>query len=183
MQCTVQGCRYSTTHNTSKHQCGKCHQYGHGRMECGTQHTQHTQFVKLCFVEGCRHSTYHKTVNHQCGKCHQYGHGQRECGNQNKIIALHNTYSKTDTTSNIYAISEAQKLFGNRDRRIFGTVYAGMGCNWYVKRDSVHSPISAFFMHSDSWGQYGIQCDDRPKLIAFCTGYINITDGKPLNLS
>jgi len=33
--CKVQGCRYSTSHSTDAHQCGKCHQFGHGQIECG----------------------------------------------------------------------------------------------------------------------------------------------------
>ena len=33
--CKVQGCRYSTSHSTESHKCGKCDQFGHGQIECG----------------------------------------------------------------------------------------------------------------------------------------------------
>ncbi len=33
--CKVQGCRYSTSHSTESHKCGKCQQFGHGQVECG----------------------------------------------------------------------------------------------------------------------------------------------------
>ena len=168
MQCTVKGCRYSTTHITAGHQCGKCHQYGHGRMDCNSSQIQIT---KKCIVDGCRYSTCHDTQNHQCGNCHQYGHGRRECGNNDKIIALQHSTGQLNQTSEAYAISEAQKLFGNLDGKIIGKVYAGMGCDWYVKRDSCRSPILVFFMHADNWGQYGPQSDDRQKLKYFCAGY------------
>ena len=154
MQCAVKGCRYSNTHITSGHQCGKCHQYGHGRMECSYN-------SQKCFIDGCRYSNTHITQQHQCGNCHQYGHGRRTCRNLNQ-------------TSEAYAMIEAQKLFGNMNGKILGKIYAGMGCDWYVKRDSIYSPIMVFFMHADNWGQYGIQSDDRQKLHSFCTGYTSI---------
>ena len=35
MNCQVYGCRFSGFHSTESHECGKCHQLGHGRTECG----------------------------------------------------------------------------------------------------------------------------------------------------
>lgn len=35
MNCQVNGCRFSSFHSTESHECGKCHQLGHGRTECG----------------------------------------------------------------------------------------------------------------------------------------------------
>lgn len=34
MSCQVLGCRYAHCHTTAGHQCGNCHGYGHGRVEC-----------------------------------------------------------------------------------------------------------------------------------------------------
>ena len=51
---------------------------------------------------------------------------------------------------------------------------AGMGCMMYVKRDDFKSKPEYFFMHSDSWGQYGVETDDRPKLAKFLEGYKKI---------
>ncbi len=35
MNCQVYGCRFANSHSTESHECGKCHQLGHGRVECG----------------------------------------------------------------------------------------------------------------------------------------------------
>mgnify|MGYP003349435074 CR=1 FL=1 len=32
--CKVQECRFKTSHTTKGHKCGKCHNYGHGQLEC-----------------------------------------------------------------------------------------------------------------------------------------------------
>ncbi len=32
--CFCEGCRYSDSHTTSYHKCGKCNSFGHGRIEC-----------------------------------------------------------------------------------------------------------------------------------------------------
>jgi hypothetical protein len=50
-------------------------------------------------------------------------------------------------------------------------VPAGMGCCFYCKRDGTDGTIELFFMHSDSWGQYGPETDERPKLNEFLQGY------------
>ena len=39
--------------------------------------------------------------------------------------------------------------------KIFLCSYAGMGCYLFIKRDDIDTEIELFFMHSDSWGQYG----------------------------
>lgn len=39
-----------------------------------------------------------------------------------------------------------------------------------------------FFMHGDSWGQYGPTCDNREKLTNFCDGYREYSTGKVLEI-
>ena len=46
-----------------------------------------------------------------------------------------------------------------------------MGCSWYFKRNSVNDVIQNFFMHSDCWGQYGENSDDREELKRFLDGF------------
>jgi hypothetical protein len=50
--CKVYGCKYSTFHSTETHKCGKCHHYGHGRVECGSSQKirdLHTFYKKCVF--------------------------------------------------------------------------------------------------------------------------------------
>ena len=68
----------------------------------------------------------------------------------------------------------ALKMSDNTDK-ICVTVGAGMGCTWYFKRDSVDDDILSFFMHGDSWGQYGVTTDERPNLELFLNGYNEIS--------
>ena len=46
-----------------------------------------------------------------------------------------------------------------------------MGCYIYVRSD-----MKSLFMHQDSHGQYGPNCDDTPILNDFLNGYIDKTD-------
>ena len=43
--------------------------------------------------------------------------------------------------------------------------YAGMGCYWYARNNN--GTLEFFFMHSDSWGQYGEDTSDLPRYNAF----------------
>jgi hypothetical protein len=75
---------------------------------------------------------------------------------------------------------EARKQFGSTPGKIFGKVYAGHGCEWYVKRKGINKPNSLFFMHGDSWGQYGT--DHCSKLKKFCDGYSDVETGEFLKI-
>ena len=166
--CCVKGCHYPSNHTTRGHKCGKCGLFGHGQTECGIKlkidalKYASTYFPSQlhCTVPNCRGKYNHSTVSHHCSHCGDR-HSESSCPNA------------VNQTSNAYAISEAKKIFGSTDGRIYATVYAGMGCDWYVRRDRVHGHISVFFMHTDSWGQYGSGPgqDDRQALTTFCNGY------------
>jgi hypothetical protein len=66
-------------------------------------------------------------------------------------------------------IEKAKQIFATKTGKIFFCSYAGMGCHLFVKRNDINSDIEIFFMHSDSWGQYGQS--DVPELNAFINGY------------
>jgi hypothetical protein len=177
--CQVAGCRFSNTHLTKSHKCGKCNRFGHGRIECGNLSMCQNLKIKSsgirfpdhlkCTSPLCPSSYSHSTNSHYCTLCTEL-HTESNCSR--------NSMNSKDLTDEQIAISEARKVLIQQPGKIYCMVYAGMACNWYVKRDSVYGPISAFFMHGDSWGQYGPRCDDRPKLNAFCSGYRNAIDGK-----
>jgi hypothetical protein len=138
--------------------------------------------MNWCHVDSCRFSDKHSTQNHQCGNCGKLGHGRLECGNPDKIRALKEAPEYVEITKSEYAIIEGRKLMGSTQGKIFACVYAGMGCQWFVKRDSPYSFLDTFFMHTDSWGQYGPQGDDTKKLQVFLCGYVNVVNGNPFVL-
>lgn len=177
--CFVRNCRFSDKHTTENHQCGGCGQFGHGRMECG--HPEMIQALhSLCKVRGCRFSDKHSTNNHKCGGCGQFGHGRMEC--ELTRLNIPQNACIVECTQTEFAVREGRKFMGETHGKIFAVVYAGMGCQWFVKRDSRNGMIDTFFMHTDAWGQYGPQSDDRHKLVAFLNGYVFHEDGKPFTL-
>jgi len=185
--CQVGGCRFPHSHLTKAHQCGTCYNFGHGQKECGNS----TKISKLkhqsrgirfpshqyCQAPACRQSYSHHSDAHICSKC-KGRHFEISC--PSNMTNTSQTY--VDPTSEAYAITEGQKVLGSVDGYIFGKVYAGQGCDWYVKRDSVYSPIRVFFMHGDNWGQYGPLANHTPKLIAFLNGYRHVSTRKFFSL-
>lgn len=71
------------------------------------------------------------------------------------------------------SLEEARRILGSRDR-VYTKVYAGQGCMWFVKR--VNGRLRTFFMHGDSWGQYGEETSDVPRMEAFIAGMRHIPD-------
>ena len=57
------------------------------------------------------------------------------------------------------------------EHKVYTTVYAGMGCCWYVTRENNWEKFKLFCMDSDSWGQYGPETDNRPILEKFIAGF------------
>jgi len=51
----------------------------------------------------------------------------------------------------------------------FCIIPTGQGCCWYVKYSE--EGHETFFMHGDSWGQYGEDTSDVPLMEAFIAGY------------
>ena len=85
MQCRVTGCRFPLFHVTSGHQCGSCHEYGHGILECGSESSMqklsrhHSDRVRVsCSVFGCRYADLHSTEGHRCYHCGAFGHASRD---------------------------------------------------------------------------------------------------------
>lgn len=178
--CLVFGCHFADSHLTKSHQCGTCKEFGHGQMECGNQ-TKINSLNEMsrgisfpqhlrCEAPGCRQAYSHSSSAHVCSRCKER-HFESSC-----------TQSYVHPASEVYAYSEGQRELNNIPGKVFIDIYAGMGCQWFVKRDSPNNKLSIFFMHTDNWGQYGPQCDDRTKLVQFLEGYTHAKTGQPFIL-
>jgi hypothetical protein len=91
--CKVAECRFSFSHVTKGHKCGKCKKYGHGEIECsnGIKLNELIKFYNdtidnKCMFGGCKYSHLHKTDAHHCSKCNQRLHSNITCGNLINII-------------------------------------------------------------------------------------------------
>lgn len=78
--------------------------------------------------------------------------------------------------------ARANDVFGNRDGKLVLRCYAGMGCDWYIKRNSLNSDVEIFFMHGDNWGQYGQLTSDVGRLNEFISECIPILNDNNDNL-
>jgi hypothetical protein len=63
----------------------------------------------------------------------------------------------------------ARKVFGDKVN-VFTILYSGMGCYFFCRKLADNN-VELFFMHSDNWGQYGLETSDVPKLKEFIRGY------------
>lgn len=173
MYCKVSGCRYSSSHTTRNHTCGKCKSYGHGQIECGnlSKISYLSQFNedklpsnKYCVILNCDSKEYHSSNAHHCKYCTKL-HPESSCAIQ--------PYEKYKSQFNLSqsGIEETLTKFGN------GTYiewYMGMGCTLYIK--NILGNYMALFMHSDDWGQYGQQTNLTPLYESFIDGYTKINE-------
>lgn len=173
MYCKVKGCRYSTEHVTSHHQCGKCYMFGHGQMECSDENKikelqKHFEDKMnkehQCKIRDCVRKETHSTMGHFCRYCGKKDTHLKQCPN--------NPTNPTEVLCDPLSIAfdpraEAKEL--NLPEKSYSAFSAGMGCTWFVRNNTGN--LEYCFMHSDSWGQYGEDTSDIPILNAFLEGY------------
>lgn len=68
----------------------------------------------------------------------------------------------------------ALRKFGSLPGNILCETYGGMGCSWFIRRSQNNGQLHGFFMHADSWGQYGEASDETPQLNIFLAGYTKV---------
>jgi len=168
--CKVAGCRFADTHVTQIHQCGKCKLFGHGRIECEDKRKKFLlqQYFSdtipqqyRCTKPSCTYSESHTTIGHNCQYCGKINH-MKQCPNINFNPIL------SDPKMQGMDISDDIKKIHIKCGYYIIT-YGGMGSTWYVRNNK--TKIEYFFMHSDSWGQYGENSSDIPRLNYFIKGY------------
>lgn len=169
--CKVFGCRYSTTHVTSSHQCGKCNMFGHGQRECQKidlmkalqQDYQTIPSGHMCEDSKCLYPYLHTTEGHCCLYC-----GNRDKTHKKFCPVVDSTCITTNPHGTGLDITEEIKTIPIKIGHYL-IKSAGMGCIWFVRNNNRR--IEYFFMHSDSWGQYGEDTNNVPRLNCFLHGY------------
>jgi hypothetical protein len=177
MYCQVNLCNHPDSHLTNGHLCKKCLNFGHGISECNNPDKINILKQKslnftipskyYCNIPLCKHIDNHIYTGHKCRICKNFGHSYLECKHNNKIK---DNFIKNQNSAIIFA----RKIMDLTDGKIFIICPIEMGHMFYCKRDSIDKPIKLFFMHSDNWGQYGSDTDDRSKLNEFIDGYSEI---------
>lgn len=189
LRCTVPNCSTFWNHTIDAHNCQKCDKKS--KVECcsneikldcpvcrqeniiNANHIGITGVEQTCvvcldnkanvFFEKCKH------IN-TCINC---------CESLNK----NKTYRKNSFQDKITSEDESnfdidfdniREELKENNNSIFINVYVGMGCTMYIRRNNMNEEFKLFFMHSDNWGQYGIQTDYRPYLKLFTEDYQEI---------
>jgi hypothetical protein len=161
MFCEIDGCGYKMYHTTDKHECGKCHNMGHGQNKCPLM-------KKPCDINGCRYKSLHETKYHVCGNCNQHGHGRIECKNKQLLVVPHG--HKITNTESVYVpsiVSELAPMFVSLKLNCYTASGAGMGCMIYARNNN--NIIEYLFLH-DTDEQ---NAHKSPHIRGFLNGYHN----------
>ncbi len=88
LYCKVSKCRFPMSHTTKAHKCGKCNNYAHGEIECGSVNRKKMLETFLsdelpnnlyCKFGGCKYFKYHTTDAHHCNYCGERSHSESTC--------------------------------------------------------------------------------------------------------
>ena len=151
--------------------------FGHGVLECDSQSKKEKLFkfhdeilpehlwCKIC--PSCvLNRKFHTDVAHNCFKCHRR-HAESECTIQT-IDIFQNKFTNEPEIRD-FSLSKMQLYPVDN---FYIKLYAGMGCILFIRKKE--GDVLSFFMHSDSWGQYGSQNDDRPIMNRFIEDCIEL---------
>jgi len=158
-KCFVKKCRYNTTHTTENHVCGKCSAIGHGMIECIDNEKNNIFPPSRSVVNNQIFPPSRSVVNNHSPELKDL-----------KVFGSVVPSSDIDSTWEADAISTASDIMKGVAGNIFCMLYAGMGCQWFVRRNASNQ-FTAFFMHGDSWNQYDSTSSDVMRLREFLEGY------------
>ncbi|VVU94614.1 hypothetical protein CPAV1605_339 [seawater metagenome] len=188
--CKIPQCNSRLFHTTSAHHCKICFgNHSEGLHNLLTNNIISTDYIVKCPICRTKNKVLEKQklisgITEKCSICltnnvqiyfPKCGHvcvcndccKKLENKNENHLQIV----SEYELPSDI--VEEAKRKFGNLPGKIYCKIYAGMGCCWYIRRSN-NQEIEGFFMHSDSWGQYGPNTDDSLKLEEFYLSYYDI---------
>lgn len=191
-RCPVRGCVDKTIHTLAGHRCDLCGDHGHPVSDCRLRplvyipHTNdppggHPRTCPVCRVLTPMDAKKVFGFKLSCPVCLEEtddprvlacGHGLCSgCyGEYYKVLHTVNGMDMGPHQETVVRIVEKFKQYdqtNQTDTKVWTCTFAGMGCSFYARRLSRQSRIEFFFMHSDSWGQYGPGTDDRPLLAQF----------------
>ena len=189
--CIIPNCKYKWSHKTESHQCKLCSKRDHSSVNC-LLNIKNKKILLDCPV--CRKPN---TVDLE--KNRVYGLEEKckactmnsidillpDCKHAVLCIECCKIVGKDDKLGNkitnqsdmsAFNINSASIIFNNNPAvtNPYTIMSGGMGCEIYIRKNTIGGQLEEFFMHSDSWGQYGPLTDDRPYLDEFIENYIKV---------
>lgn len=193
-RCKFEGCDTSEEHTTQGHVCLLCSKYGHPEYNCDL-----SQNVKIkcsqCQAQisyGDIKKLFGFTID--CPVCleksdntvaYPCGHGMCSVCNERQFVKYYSALPLTqESDASAPIVYECQddmiETFNKysqtnpNHKHVYIDFNVGMGCICFIRRKDANSPIECFFMHTDSWGQYGPTTDNRPYLAVFLSKYHHV---------
>jgi hypothetical protein len=200
--CQMRQCGHRWSHQTVAHHCRSCLK-NHSSSDCPLLESQekvdkgdHGNKVDESYVMKCplcrsmnkipvdqkqvygiddvcvvcktdKAQIYFPSCGHVC-VCHS-------CGlelNENKGPDQNRAVPQGQLDSSI--VRRALNQMGHSLGKTYVQLPGGMGCFWYLRRTDLGADLEGFFMHSDAWGQYGPETDEKPELERFVGGYTQV---------
>ena len=163
--CKVKNCRYPDTHVTIGHKCGKCGGFGHGQMECGKEYLINSLYKYKDDILPM--GKLEKQSSNSCKYCEKSGNRHLKNCPQNGVSIIDNISFDTDIDLKRMVMYQSQLKDG-----CYLQFHGCQGSTWFARNNK--NKIEFLFMHSDSWGQYGEDSSDVPRLNAFKEGYTHV---------
>jgi len=192
LRCTIKYCNTYYNHTNDAHHCKLCKGRNHPLSECKFELQIECPICKTNNVITNEHTNI-KGIDMNCCVCLDNNVDvlfpickhintcfecckklDKNCIFKNYTVDVLSKYIKKEEDSpwnNYTNFDKLKKDTGDIDGKIYFKTYAGMGCELYLRRLSKNIPFEIYFMHNDSWGQYGLATDERPFLKLFIEDY------------
>jgi len=194
LRCTIKNCTKYYNHTNDAHHCNLCNDRGHALSECKFElqiecpicktnnvvTKDHTNIkgidVKCCVCLDNNVNVLFPTCKHinTCFECCKILDKNCIFKNYTEDIDILSKYIKNEEDDNWNNYTIFDKIKNDTkdiDGKVYFRTYGGMGCQLYLRRLSKIDNFEIFFMHGDSWGQYGLETDERHFLKLFIEDY------------
>lgn len=142
--CKVSKCRFSYTHTTSGHLCGRCNSFGHGQMECQSNYKKSVLQNKYgmdvlpvdiqCKVMSCTNRNNHTTDSHICSTCGiRGGTCPCSCPILTKKCPICRLISNVDLAINLFTGTECVVCMEQKPMVVFDTCKHTQVCSGCVR--------------------------------------------------
>lgn len=193
--CTITGCHNKWCHTTQAHHCIIC-LGNHLTANCPNINSSPTMKIKCpacnCINDVLSDQKLITGLHVECIVCmdHDVQVVLPQCGHINMCLDCAKVLAGVSPIPNILiapapiiniinhpnfpledvTLNAIMTQLGTRDGKVYTSVSVGMGCGLYIKRDHLHAPLFAYFIHPDD----GYLNDVIQQQTNFIAGYSHV---------
>uniref|UniRef100_A0A6C0IXM2 RING-type domain-containing protein n=1 Tax=viral metagenome TaxID=1070528 RepID=A0A6C0IXM2_9ZZZZ len=186
--CKIKDCEHKKTHKTKSHECSICFSKNHSKLNCDKNPENNIKLeCPLCLTsnnvslidnliygleEKCK-ACMMNPVEILLPQCKHAVLCKDCCKEINSEKLNYEIIDELNLINNFSFIKNIGDLFKKKTNipNPYCKIVAGMGCILFVRKNINTNKFEGFFMHNDSWGQYGPKTDERPFLNDFIKNY------------